>query len=156
MNQKQKVISNLDQIKKLRAETGVGVMDARKALEESDGDVKKAREWLSKHAVAKAAKKIDRITTEGAIFSYVHQTGKIASLVKLGCETDFVARTEDFQKLGKELAMQVASMSPSDVADLVNQTWIRDPKKTIKNLVDEHIAKVGENIKIIEFGRMEI
>jgi len=147
---------NLKQLKALREETGVGVMDARKALEESSGDVKKAREWLSKHAVTKAAKKADRTTTEGAIFSYVHQTGKIASLVKLGCETDFVARTDDFQKLGKELAMQVASMSPKDAVELASQAWIRDPKKSIKQLLDEQIAKVGENIKVLEIGRMTL
>ncbi|MDZ7586695.1 MAG: elongation factor Ts, partial [Patescibacteria group bacterium] len=100
----------IDDIRKLREETGVGVMDARKALEESKGDIKKAGEWLKKNAVAKALKKADRTTGDGAIFSYIHQTGKVAAMVKLGCETDFVARTDDFQRLGKELAMQVASM----------------------------------------------
>ena len=146
----------LTDIKKLRSETGVGIMDARKALEESNGDIKKAGEWIKKNAVAKALKKSDRATGDGAIFAYVHQTGKVAAMVKLGCETDFVARTDDFQKLGKELAMQVASMSPKDVAGLYGQDWIRDNKKSIKQLIDEVIAKVGENIKVLKFGRMEI
>lgn len=144
---------DITQIKTLRQETGVGVMDARKALEESKGDIKKAGVWLKKNAVAKALKKADRTTGDGAIFCYVHQTGKVAAMVKLGCETDFVARTDDFQKLGKELAMQVTSMSPKDVDELYGQDWIRDNKRNIKQLVDEVIAKVGENIKLIEFVR---
>lgn len=149
-------MSSLDLIKKLREDTGVGVMDARKALEESGGNLKKAREWLSAHAVAKAAKKADRLTGEGFIASYIHQTGKIGVLVKLGCETDFVARTPDFQQLGKEIAMQVASMNPKNVDELLAQEWIRDPKKTIKNLVEEHIAKVGENMRVLEFVRLSL
>src|SRR3989339_1539694 len=144
----------IDDIRKLREETGVGVMDARKALEESKGDIKKAGVWLKKNAVAKALKKADRTTGDGAIFSYVHQTGKVSAMVKLGCETDFVARTDDFQKLGKELAMQVASMNPKDVESLYGQDWIRDNKKNIKQLIDEVIAKVGENVKVVEFTRM--
>lgn len=146
----------LTDIKKLRQETGVGVMDARKALGESHGDIKKAGEWLKKNAEARALKKSERATGDGAIFSYVHQTGKVAAMVKLGCETDFVARTDDFQKLGKELAMQIASMNPKDVDSLYSQDWIRDNKKNIKQLIDEIIAKVGENVKVLEFGRMEI
>lgn len=144
----------LDHIKQLREETGVGVMDARRALEQSHGDMKKARAWLSTHAIAKAAKKADRSTEEGIVASYVHQTGKIGVLVKLGCETDFVARTPDFQQLGKDIAMQVASMNPNDTDELLLQEWIRDPKKTIKNLIEEQVAKVGENIKILEFRRI--
>lgn len=145
---------SFDLIKKLREDTGVGVMDARKALEESGGNIQKAREWLSVHAVAKAAKKADRVTGEGFIASYVHQNGKIAVLVKLGCETDFVARTPDFQQLGKELAMQVASMDPKNANELLSQEWIKDASKTVKQLVDEQVAKVGENIKVLEFVRM--
>lgn len=146
----------LDNIKHLRSQTGVGVMDARKALEESGGDIRKARDWLSQHAVVKAAKKADRATGDGAIFSYVHQTGKVAAMVKLGCETDFVARTDDFKTLGKEISMQIASMNPQNVDELLSQEWIRDPQKTIKQLIEENIAKMGENIKILEIGRMEI
>jgi elongation factor Ts len=145
---------SLTLIKQLREATGVGVMDARKALEESGGNLEKARAWLSSHAVAKAAKKSDRSTEEGVIASYIHQTGKIGVLVKLGCETDFVARTDDFKNLGKEIAMQVASLNPKNTDELLSQEWIRDPKKTIKQLIDEQVAKMGENIKILEFVRM--
>lgn len=146
----------IQDIKQLRSETGVGVMDARRALKESGGDIKKARGWLSGHAVVKAAKKADRTTGEGAIFSYVHQTGKVAAMVKIGCETDFVAKTDDFTSLGKEISMQIASMNPKDTEELLAQEWIRDPQKTIRQLIEENIAKMGENIKILEFGRMEI
>lgn len=149
-------IGSIDQIKKLRQKTGVGVMDARRALEEGGGEMKKAREWLRKQAVTKAAKKSNRSCGDGGIFSYLHQTGKIAAMVKLGCETDFVARTDEFQRLGKEIAMQVASMSPGNVAKLMEQEWIRDAKKTIKQLVEEYIAKLGENIKVVEFVRMAV
>lgn len=147
---------NLKQLKSLREETGVGVMDARKALAESGGDIKKARDWLTQHAVVKAAKKADRVTADGAIFSYIHQTGKVASMIKLGCETDFVAKTDDFKSLGKEIAMQIASMNPQDIDELLSQEWIRDSQKTIKQLIEENIAKMGENIKILEFGRMTL
>lgn len=147
---------SIKDIQRIREETGVGVMDARKALEESKGNLLKAKEWLSKHAVAKAAKKSDRETPDGLIFSYVHQTGKVASLVKLGCETDFVARTEDFQWLGKEIAMQVASMDPKNPEELLSQEWIRDPKKKIKQLIEEHVAKLGENIRILDIARMDL
>ena len=116
----------------------------------------KSRSLAQKNAVAKALKKADRATGDGAIFCYVHQTGKVSAMVKLGCETDFVARTDDFQKLGKELAMQIASMTPKDVDELYGQAWIRDNKRNIKQLVDEVIAKVGENVKVVEFSRMAI
>jgi elongation factor Ts len=147
---------NLDNIKRIREQTGVGVMDARRALAESGGDMKKAKLWLSDHAVQKAAKKAQRQTSQGAIFGYVHQTGKVAAMVKLGCETDFVAKTDDFKTLGKEIVMQIASMNPANVDVLVNQEWIRDPQKTIKQLIEANIAKMGENIKVLEIGRMEV
>lgn len=146
----------VDLIKKLREETGVGVMDARQALTEAHGDIVKARVWLSDHAVSRATKKADRQTTEGAIVSYVHQTGKVAVLVKLGCETDFVARTDDFKTLGREIAMQVAAMAPVDISELLAQTWIRDSQKTVEHLIQESIAKLGENVKILEMVRMEV
>ena len=131
-------------------------MDARRALEESGGDIKKAKNWLSGHAVLKAAKKADRQTSQGAIFCYVHQTGRVAAMVKLGCETDFVAKTDDFKSLGKEISMQICSMNPKDTDELMIQQWIRDPKKAIRQLIEENIAKMGENIRVMEFGRMEI
>src|SRR5690349_20983903 len=102
---------SMDLIKQLREQTGAGIMDAKKALEESDGDMKKAAEWVRQRGLAKAAKKADRDAKEGIIASYVHMN-KVAAMVELNCETDFVARNEEFQNLGRELAMQVASMAP--------------------------------------------
>lgn len=146
----------IEKIQKLRAETGVGVMVAREALAQNGGDLGQAKVWLKQHASAQADEKTDRSTPQGAVFAYIHQTGKVAALVKLGCETDFVAKTAEFATLGKEISMQVAAMNPKDVADLLAQPWIRQGRKTVEQLVEELVAKVGENIKIVEFARMEI
>ncbi len=140
----------------LREETGAGVMDVKRALEETNGDMDKARKWIAEKAIKTAEKKADRETAEGLVGSYVHTTGKVAALVVLSCETDFVARTSDFQNLARELAMQVASMQPATVAELVEQAYIRDPKKLIKDLVKETAGKVGENIVVREFARMAV
>ncbi|HSW90321.1 MAG TPA: translation elongation factor Ts [Patescibacteria group bacterium] len=141
-------------LKQLREETGAGVMDVRRALDESAGDVKKAREWIREHAIKTADKKADRETHEGYIGSYVHTTGKVAALVALACETDFVARTSDFTTLAREVAMQVASMQPENVDELLAQAYIRDPKKTIKDLIKETAGKLGENIVVKEISRI--
>jgi elongation factor Ts len=147
---------NMDQLKKLREETGAGVMDVRKALEQSSGDEKAAREWLKEHAIKTAEKKADRETREGMVASYVHGTGKVAGFVALTCETDFVARTDDFKTLGRELAMQIASMDPESVPALLEQPYIRDPKVTISELIKQTAGKVGENIQVKEIKRMAI
>lgn len=147
---------SIDLIKKLREETKVGIADVKRALEQNGGDLEKAKVWLSEQGISKAAKKADRETGEGVVVSYIHAGGRIGALVKIGCETDFVANNEDFLSLAKEIAMQVASMDPENVAELEKQSYIRDPKKTIEDLVKEAIAKIGENIKILEFNRMEI
>lgn len=138
-----------DQIKQLREETGAGIMDVRKALTESEGDTKKAKEWLEKKGMKRAAEKSDRSTEAGYVFSYVHFNGKVGSLVKLACETDFVAKTEDFQLLGKEIAMQVASMKPESVEELLKQDFLKDTSKTIEALIKLISGKTGENIKIV-------
>lgn len=145
-----------DAIKQLREATGAGVMDAKRALEESGGDMAKAKAWVSKKGLARAEKKKGRETSAGSVFSYVHHNGRVGSLVSLACETDFVAKTDDFQTLGKELAMQVASSDPSDVAALMEQSYNRDPSKTIEQLVSETAGILGENIRILSFGRQEI
>ena len=147
---------NTDLIKQLRAETGAGVMECRKALESSNGDLEKAKVYLKKHFVEKAEKKADRETSQGVIESYIHASGKIGALVTLLCETDFVARTEDFKTLAHELCMQVASMNPKDVKEFLSQAYIRDPKMTISDLVKEKSGKLGENIQVKEFTRLEI
>ena len=146
----------MDQIKKLRQQTQAGVMEAKKALEESRGDMKKAKEWLKKRGLDKAAKKADRETGEGVIETYIHTNSRVGAMVKLTCETDFVARTKEFKTLAKELAMQVASMNPKDIDELLAQDYIRDSSKKIADLVKEAIAKLGENIKVDDFCQMRI
>lgn len=142
-------------LKQLREKTGAGVADIREALEESKNDLKKAEEVLKKKGFEKAAKKGDRETNAGLIDSYIHQ-GRVGSIVELMCETDFVARTDEFKGLAHEISMQVASMNPKTVKDLEKQEYIRDPSKTISDLVSEAIAKLGENIIIGRFQRFEL
>ncbi|OGD63539.1 translation elongation factor Ts [Candidatus Beckwithbacteria bacterium RBG_13_42_9] len=146
----------MEQIKQLREETKAGVMDARQALVENDGDIKKAKEWLVKKGLDKAAKKADRETCEGLVESYIHHGGRVGAIVKLTCETDFVARTDEFKTLARELAMQVASMDPQTVDELLAQDYIRDTSKKVEDLIKETIAKVGENIKVEEIKRMGV
>lgn len=141
----------IEDIKKLREKTGAGVADCRMALEETNGDQKKAEEILRKKGVEKAAKKADREVKAGMVFAYIHHTGRLGSLVSLACETDFVAKTDDFQKLGKELALQVAASRPEDVKTLLEQEYIRDASKTVQELIKEVIGKLGENIQVMEF-----
>ena len=147
---------SMEDIKALREKTGAGVMDCRKALDEAKGDMKKAEAILSKKGIEKADKKSDRITEEGVIESYIHANGKIGVLLELTCETDFVARTDDFKTLAHEIAMQIAAMEPSDVKNLSEQPYIRDYTLTISDLVKKTIAKVGENIVIKKFTRFEL
>jgi elongation factor Ts len=144
------------QIKDLREKTQAGFADCKMALDEAKGDMKKAEEILRKKGFEKAAKKSDRETGQGLVESYVHQTGKVGVLVSVLCETDFVARTDEFKHLAHEVAMQIAAMNPKDVDALLKQEYIRDGSKVINDLVTEAIAKLGENIKISEFKRSEI
>jgi elongation factor Ts len=144
----------VDQIKELREETGAGIMDVRKALTESDGDTKKAKAWLEKKGMKRAEDKVERETEAGYVFAYVHFNGRVGSLVKLACETDFVAKTEDFQSLGKEIAMQVASMKPETVEELLKQDYLRDSSKTIEGMIKVMSGKTGENIKVVAISYM--
>lgn len=146
---------SVDQIKKLRELTGAGIADCREALEAAKGDLEKAVGYLKKKGVEKASKKSDRETHQGKVFSYVHG-GKIGVLVSLLCETDFVAKTEDFETLGKEIALQIASMNPKDAAELLKQEYIRDSKLTIDDMIKAVIGKLGENIKVGEFSRIVV
>lgn len=143
----------MDQIKQLRGETGAGVMDAKRALEEASGDMDQARKLIQKRGYARAAKKADRATREGVVYAYIHHDGKSGAMVELTCETDFVGRTDEFKNLAKELAMQVTSMDPVDVANFLEQPYIRDPKITVKELMDGVMAKLGENIRLVRFVR---
>jgi elongation factor Ts len=147
---------SLDQLKKLRAETSAGVSDCRQALEDANGDYEKAKKLLVQRGMEKAAKKANRTTNAGVVESYVHGGGKVGVLVELRCETDFVARTDDFKKLAHEICLQVAAMNPKNVKALMKSEYIRDPQVTIDQLVKQTIAKVGENILIGRFSRIDI
>lgn len=191
----------MDLIKELREKTGAGVMDCKKALISANGDLEKAIEILRKEGIAIAEKKGTRTAKEGRIESYIHPGSKIGVLVEVNCETDFVARTDEFKNLAKEIAMHIAASSPKyiaisdvpqDVLDkekeiyatqarnegkpekvidrivqgriekfyqevcLLEQPWIRDPEKKIKDLINETIARLGENIVIRRFVRFEL
>ena len=143
-------------IKKLRQDLGVSVADCRIALEETNGDYKKALVWLKKKGIEKAEKKSDRETAQGLVESYIHQNGKVGAMVEILCETDFVARTEDFKNLAHEIAMQVAAMNPKDEDQLLKQEYIRDGSITVADLIKQTIAKLGENIRVKECKRFEI
>lgn len=147
---------SMDQIKELREKTQAGVMEAKKALEETGGDMKKAEAWIVKHGLLKAEKKSDRETRQGAIGVYIHHDGKRGAMVKLLCETDFVARTDEFKNLAKELAMQITSMNPESKEAFLDQEYIRDPKMTIAALIKQVVAKTGENVQLGEFVRLEL
>lgn len=188
-------------IKDLRERTGAGMSDCKKALTEVGGDVDKAIDYLRTKGLAKAAKKAGREATEGAVVSYIHGGGRIGVLVEINCETDFVARNEDFQAFTRDVALQIAAMNPQfvrkdevgqDVVDrerevlvakakesgkpdqvvqkmvdgqiskwmkeicLLDQAFVKDPDKTIEQLQQELIAKIGENIKVRRFARFEL
>src|SRR3989344_5079965 len=147
---------SVDQIKKLRAKTGAGIADCRKALEEAGGDFKGAEELLTVWGMAKAVQKEGRIVGAGLIETYIHTDGRVGAMVEVNCETDFVARTSEFKNLAHEIAMQVAAMKPSDVNALLEQEYIRDQSIKIQDLVKETIAKVGENIVVKRFMRFEL
>jgi len=144
---------NIELIKKLREETGVAIIRIREVLEEVGGNEKKALEVLKKEGMEKASKREGRNTSEGKVFVYAHHTGKVVGLIELLCETDFVAKTELFEALGKDLAMQVASMGDKD---LEKQDFVKEPSKKVSDLVKELIAKTGENVRIGRVFRVEL
>lgn len=146
----------ISQIKKLRAKTGAGIADCRKALEETGGDFKKAEELVKSWGLDKAATKSDRAVGAGLVETYIHAGGKVGAMVEVNCETDFVTKTDEFKILAHEVAMQVAAMDPVNIEELLKQEYIRDASKTIEQLVKETIAKVGENIVIRRFMRFEL
>lgn len=192
---------DMESVKELRARTGAGVLDCKKALAECGDDVEKAVDYLREKGLAKAAKKVGRTAAQGLVFSYIHTNGKIGVLVELNCETDFVARTDEFQQLGHEIAMQIAAANPQYVSPeevpsddlerekeiyrnqaleegkpahivdkiaegrvnkfyeetcLLEQNYIRDPDRKIKDMVIDNIAKMGENIVVRRFARYSI
>ncbi len=146
---------NVEDIKNLREQTGAGIADCRMALEEAKGDFEKAKEVLKKKGLDKAASKADREVKAGLVETYSHG-GRVGVLVELLCETDFVAKTEDFKTLAHELSLQIASMKPESVTDLLDQEYIRDPSQKIDDLVKAAISKLGENIQIGRFERIAL
>jgi elongation factor Ts len=171
-----------EQVRALRDKTGAGIMDSKRALEEAGGNVDKAIEVLRQQGLARAGKKSDRSALQGLVEPYIHGGGRIGALVEINCETDFVARTPEFQALAHDVAMQVAAIPPRYVSSdeipeadlaalekefgsrdeaikqvvLLDQTFIKDAKKTINDLVKEGISKLGENIVIRRFSRFEL
>ncbi|NCS97760.1 MAG: translation elongation factor Ts [Candidatus Pacebacteria bacterium] len=142
---------SVSDVKKLREETGAGMMDCKKALDSSNGDYEAAKEIVRQKGLARAEKKADRETKEGYISSYVHATGKTASMVELLCETDFVARNDEFQAMAKGLAMQVVAMSPETVEELLSQDYIKDPSMTVEEVVKGLSGKIGEKFVVNRF-----
>ncbi|OGD85831.1 translation elongation factor Ts [Candidatus Curtissbacteria bacterium RBG_16_39_7] len=147
---------SIEKIKELRELTGISIADCKAALEETKGDLKKAQEILRQKGIEEAEKKSERVVGQGLVETYVHANGKIASMVEVACETDFVARTPDFKNLTHEIAMQVCAMDPGSVDELLHQEYIRDNEQTIGDLVKETISKLGENIQIKRFIRFEL
>ena len=171
-----------DQVKALREQTGAGIMDCKRALQESDGDLSRASGILKQQGLAKAEKKAGRAAMQGVVEPYIHAGGRIGSLVEVNCETDFVARTPDFRTLAHDVAMQVAATNPRyvaaddvpaeematleaeyggrkqalEVVSLLDQPFIKDPKTMISDLVRNQIATLGENIIIRRFSRFEL
>jgi len=165
------VEATLDQIKEFRELTGAGIMDCKKALAQANGNIAKAQEILKAKGVATAAKKASRDAKDGLVDCYIHSGGRVGAIVEINCETDFVARTEQFKQLAHDIAMQVAAMSPlyidkalipeGDTAKpqevaLLQQTFIKDSSKTVQDLINEVVAKVGENVRVRRFTRFSI
>ena len=158
-------------IKTLREQSGAGIMDCRSALVGCGGDIDKAIEFLKQKGLLKAQKKAERVTSQGLIEAYIHTAGRIGAMVEVNCETDFVARTDEYKQLAHCLAMQVAALSPKYISEedikegeevdpkeacLLSQPYIKDPTRTVKDIVTEVIAKVGENIRVRRFIRYEL
>ncbi|MCR4305839.1 MAG: translation elongation factor Ts [Candidatus Daviesbacteria bacterium] len=146
---------NIEDIKKLREQTGAGIADCREALKGSEGNLEKAKEWLKKKGLDKASSKAEREVKAGLVDTYSHG-GKVGVLVELLCETDFVARTEDFKNLAHELTLQIASMNPASVEELLSQEYIRDNSLTVDQLIKGVVGKVGENIQVGRFERIAL
>ena len=144
-----------ESVQKLREMTGAGVMDCRKALIEADGDFDEAKKIIGEKGLAKVEKRAGRETGAGLAYSYIHAE-RIGVLLELRAETDFVVRSEPFRKLVHELAMQIAAAAPKDVTELMEQPYIKDESKTVKDIVNAVIAQVGENVMVKQFYRIEV
>lgn len=144
-----------EQIKELRERTGISLAQCKKALEEVNGDMTKALETLKAQGAAIADKKSSRALGAGKVSAYIHSNGNMGSLVQIHSETDFVAKNPEFRALADDLAMHVAAMNPADLAEFLEQPFIKDPSLTIKDLVQSYIQKFGERIEIARFVRFD-
>ena len=162
---------SVELVRTLRDQTGAGIMDCKDALEKSDGDLEKAAVALREKGIAGVAKRVGRETNEGVIETYLHTGGRVGAMVELGCETDFVARTDEFLKLAHDIAMQVAAMGPvyvdkEEIEDgddrppaqisLMQQPFIKNNSSSVGEMVKELAAKVGENIRVVRFSRLAV
>lgn len=143
-------------VKKLREETGVGIMECKKALEASAGDMTKAKDWIFQHGLMKADKKADRETKAGYIASYVHSNNQIAALVEVLCETDFVALNSEFQTMARDIAMQVTALAPTSVDELLKQETLKNPSITVEEMVKSLSGKIGEKFVISRITRFAV
>ncbi len=145
----------IEEIKRLRSLTGVGITDAKRALMDAGGDFDKALEEMNKKGLTKAEKRGERETRAGMIGSYVHD-GRIGVLIEVNCETDFVAKTDEFKELVKDLSLHICSMDPEDVEELLKQEFVKDTSKTVGNVVKQANAQLGENIVVRRFSRLAL
>lgn len=146
---------SIEELKQLREETGVSIGECQKALSEAKGDITKAKEVLKKMGKELAQKKSARVTCQGIVDTYIHPNKKIGVMIELRCETDFVAKNPDFLKLSHELCLQIAAIDPEEIP-ILEQPWIKDQAKTVKNLIEDTVAKLGENIVLEKFIRYEL
>lgn len=147
---------NADMVKALREETGISVMQCKKALEEAGGDMEKAREALRDIAASQAEKKADRTIGAGVIASYIHSNKKMGVLLELLCETDFVAQNEEFVAAANQIAMHAGAMEPADHAELLEQAFIMNPELTIQQVIEGLVQKTGERVELGRFVRYSI
>jgi elongation factor Ts len=159
-----------EDIRRLREATGAGVMECKRALTESQGDFDRAQQLLKSQGAAIAQKKADRVAAQGLVESYIHGGGRIGVLLEINCETDFVARSDDFRQLARDIAMQIAAMDPkrignqdeeSPAADeaqevLLTQAFIREPSQTVEDRINETVSRVRERIVVRRFARFEL
>lgn len=144
-----------EQIKELREETGVSLMKCKEALAETDGDMDKARALLREQGAKAAAKKADRDLGAGIVTSYIHANNQIGVLLKMSCETDYVAKNDDFIGLANDIALHITAMMPESVEDLLEQPFVKNPDITIAKLIEEKTLKIGERMEVSEFTRYE-
>lgn len=162
---------SVEMVKELRTQSGAGVMECRNVLVEVEGDMNKALQLLKEKGLLKAQKKAERKTGQGLVEAYIHTGGRIGAMVEVNCETDFVARTDEFKELAHDLAMQVAALAPQfiakeevpegaevepQIACLLLQPYIKDPTKTVQDVIVGTIARLGENIRVRRFARFEL